>query len=131
MSTQGHGMIKDPDMVESRYLPKCLSGDNHQGNCHNYVFDYVYVYCVPIWNYSICNNLNMFIIINVLILQKTISTEILEGISSWWVVEFSESCLVNSNFLSNSRTTRSKSSSPYLIPLRLILKFESFSKELL
>ena len=43
MSTQGHGMIEEPDTVEARYLPKCLSGDNHQGNCHNYVFDYVYV----------------------------------------------------------------------------------------
>ena len=47
MSTQGHGMIEEPDTVEARYLPKCLSGDNHQGNCHNYVFDYVYVHCVP------------------------------------------------------------------------------------
>ena len=44
MSTQGHGMIKEPDTVETRYLPKCLSGDNHQGNCHNYVFDYVYAW---------------------------------------------------------------------------------------
>ena len=44
MSTQGHGMIEEPDTVEARYLPKCLSGDNHQGNCHNYVFDYVYLH---------------------------------------------------------------------------------------
>jgi hypothetical protein len=43
MSTQGHGMIEEPDTVEARYLPKCLSGDNHQGNCHNYVFDYVHL----------------------------------------------------------------------------------------
>ena len=56
MSTQGHGMIEDPDTVEACYLPKCLSGDNHQGNCHNYVFDYVYVYRVPNWNYSVCYN---------------------------------------------------------------------------